>query len=306
MHAAKETLAKHIVKNKYLYLMLIPGLVYFGIFHYGPMYGILMAFKNFSVYQGIWGSPWVGWQHFETLLNNRDFHRIFRNSALLGVYKLIFTFPMPIILALLLNEIRLHWFRRSVQTVVYMPHFLSWVIVGVLVIEFLSPTRGILNEILHALFGTEPILFLSKKEYFRPILILSNIWKETGWGTIIYLAAIAGVDQHLYEAAKVDGANRFRCIWHVTLPCIMTTILIVFIIQIGYIIRNSFEQVFVLYNPLVYEVGDVFETYIYRVGLNDARFDYATAVGIFQSVIGLVLLVFANTLANRFGERGIY
>ncbi len=294
---------KYFLKNKYLYLLLLPGIAFYIIFRYVPMYGVIIAFKDFSIYKGIIQSPFNNFEHFKVLFQTEQFYRILRNSVLLGLLKLVFNFPAPIIVALLLNEIGRSWFKRSVQTIIYMPHFLSWVIVGGLVISFLDPTDGILNVILKKM-GKDSIFFLTEARYFRGILVLSNIWKEMGWGTIIYLSAITSINPQLYEAASIDGANRFRQMLNITLPCIMSTVIVILIINTGYILRNSFEQVFVLYNPLVYEVGDVFETYIYRVGLIKGDYGYSAAVGVFQSIVGMLFLLTTNKLANRFGEGG--
>ncbi len=300
----KRSLLKYISLNKYMYILLIPAIIYYIIFHYIPLGGLVIAFQDFNIFKGVFGSEFVGLEHFVRLFNTSDFYKIFRNTLILGIYKVVFIFPVPIIIALLLNEIRSTFFKRVVQTSIYMPHFFSWVIVGGLAIQFLDPTRGVINEIIKY-FGYESIHFMAEPEYFRGIVVLTSIWKEAGWGTIVYLAAISSVDPTLYEAAKVDGASRFRMIWNITLPSISTTVLMVFIINMGNVLKSSFEQIFVLYNPLVYEVGDVIETYVYRVGLIDRRYDFATAVGFFQSVVGLIFLLVANHLANKFGDRGI-
>lgn len=301
----KETLAAYLFKNKYLYMLLIPGVLYYIVFQYLPIYGITIALKDYNIWDGYWESEWIGFEHFRKLFTSEQFYRILRNSILLGTYKIVFSFPIPIILAILFNEMRVELFKRFVQTTVYLPHFFSWVIVGGLVIQILHPTTGALNELIRRL-GGEPIHFLIRKDLFRGILILSHIWKGAGWGTIVYLAAISGIDPNLYEAAIVDGAGRFRMMWYITLPSISNTILVVFIINMGYVLRNSFEQVFVLYNPLVYDVADVFETYVYRTGLLEVQFDYATAVGVFQSLVGMMFLLAANFLANKFGDKGIF
>lgn len=295
----------YINKYKAVYIMLLPAIVYYVIFHYAPLGGIVIAFKKYNIFKGIAGSPWVGFANFEKLFKSDQFYRILRNTLIFGFLKIIVVFPAPIILSLMLNEVRSTKVKRVVQTTVYLPHFFSWVIVGGLVTQFLDPTRGTLNEIIR-MFGGTPINFMAKPQYFRTIVTLSSLWKNTGWGTIVYLSAIAGLDQSPYEAAIVDGANRFQLIRYVTIPGIMMTICMVFIINMGNVLKNSFEQIFVLYNPLVYEVGDVIETYVYRTGLIDGRYDYSTAVGFFQSFVGLFFLMIANWLSNRISGKGIY
>lgn len=301
----KETLWQHIMKHKWMYIFLIPGVLYYLVFHYAPMYGIIIAFKDFNIYKGIMGSQWVGLEHFERLFKSSEFYTILRNSLVINVYKLVFGFPAPIIMALLLNEVRNVFFKRTIQTVIYLPHFISWVVVSGLVVSFLSPSSGVVNLILKNM-GFEPIFFLAKKEYFRGILVASGIWKEMGWGTVVYLAALTGVDPQLYEAARVDGASRWKQTLHITLPGISTTIVVLLLLRLGNILDNGFEQVFMLYNPAVYEVGDVFETYVYRMGLVDARFDFSTAVGLFKSVIGATLLLSTNYLSKKITDKGLY
>jgi len=295
----------NIKKYKYLYLLLLPGFVWYLIYKYLPMYGLIIAFKDFNFSKGILGSPWVGLKHFKFLFSYPDFYRILKNTILLNVYELLFAFPASIILALLLNEIRNMVFKRSIQTIVYFPHFLSWVVFGGIVIQILSPTSGFVNQILE-LFGLEPIYFMAESQYFRPIVILSLILKEAGWGAIIYLAALSGIDPQQYEAATMDGATRFQKLIYVTLPGIRNTIILLFILQIGRMMDYGFEQIFILYNPMVYDVGDVLSTYIYRIGLQDARFSVATAIGFFQSFIGLILIWVANTIARRTSNVSIW
>ncbi len=287
------------------YLLLLPALLFFLIFRYIPMYGLTIAFKDFVPFLGYWDSPWVGLENFKRLIGYRDFYLVFRNTLLISLYKLAFAFPVPVFLAILLNEIHTSWFKRSVQTVLYLPHFVSWVIMGSIVTMALSPSTGIVNNIIRA-FGGEPIFFMISTFWFRPIVVLSSIWKESGWGTIVYLAAIAGIDQQLYEAAIVDGASRFRRMWHITLPCIRSVVIILLIIRIGHILDVGFHQILVLYNPAVYDVADVFGTYVYRVGLSGGQFSFATAIGLFKSVFGLILVIGANKLAKAFGESGIW
>ncbi|WP_240489145.1 ABC transporter permease [Cohnella thermotolerans] len=287
-----------------LYLFLLPGVAYFIIFKYLPMYGIIIAFQDYSPFLGIAGSEFVGLKHFVRFFTDDEFVRVFRNTILISLYKLVFGFPVPILLALMLNEVRIRWFKKTMQTLVYIPHFFSWVIFGGIVIQALSPT-GIVNAILH-LFGMDPVLFLGHKEYFRSIVVISDILKESGWASIVYLAAIAGVDPTLYEAARMDGAKKWREIWHITLPGIRNTIIILLILRLGSVLELGVQQVFMLYNPLVYDVGDIIDTYVYRVGLTEQKYSFATAVGLFQSVVGLILIYISNGLSKRFGGGGLW
>lgn len=295
----------NIKKYKYLYLLQLPGFIWYLIYKYLPMYGLIIAFKDYNFSKGIFGSPWVGLKHFKFLFSYPDFYRILKNTVLLNIYELFFVFPASIILALLLNEIRNMFFKRTIQTVVYFPHFLSWVVFGGIVIQILSPTSGFVNQILD-FFGIEPIYFMSESQYFRPIVIISLIMKEAGWGAIIYLAALSGIDPQQYEAATIDGATRLQKLIYVTLPGIRNTIILLFILQIGRMMDYGFEQIYILYNPMVYDVGDVLSTYIYRIGLQDARFSVATAIGFFQSFIGFFLIWVANTIARRTSNVSIW
>ncbi|MBD7969192.1 sugar ABC transporter permease [Paenibacillus sp. Sa2BVA9] len=285
--------------------MLLPAILYYAIFHYYTMYGALIAFKQFSFSKGIMGSPWVGLTHFEYLFQLDKFWQVFENTVLISLYRLIFGFPLPLFVSILLFEVRNLFFKRSIQTVIYLPHFISWVIMGGLIINLLSINGGVINEVIRK-FGGESVGFLTDESYFRSVLVGSMIWKEFGWNTIIYMAALAGVNPSLYEAAVVDGASRLRRIWHITLPSIRSTIIILFILRIGSMMEAGFEQIFVLYHPGVYRVADIIDTYVYRIGLTEGKYSLSTAVGLFKSVINFVLLIVANRLARRFGERGIY
>lgn len=296
---------KYIGKKKYLYILLLPCIVFFFIFHYIPMYGVTIAFKDFSFSRGILKSPWVGFDNFSYMFGLKDFYKVFLNSLTLSFLRIIFGFPAPIILALLLNEMRGQIYKRFVQTVLYLPHFVSWVVIGGIIVNFLSPTWGIVNQILQGM-GYEPIFFMAKSEYFRPIIIISEIWKESGWGTIIYLAALAGINPELYEAAIVDGANRFQRLLYITMPCIKSTIITLLILRVGAIMGNGFEQIFVFQNISNLDVSEVFETYTYRVGMLGGRFAFSTTVGLFTSVIGMIMIFFSNKLAKITGENGIY
>ncbi|MGG1514376.1 ABC transporter permease subunit [Paenibacillus oryzisoli] len=296
---------RYVNRNKYLYILLAPCVLYFLIFNYVPMYGILMAFKDFNFSKGILGSPWVGWDNFRYMFGLSDFYNVFWNSLYLSFLRLVFGFPFPILLALFLNEIRSLAYQRAAQTLIYLPHFISWVVIGGILVNFLSPTWGIVNMVL-AKLGVEPIFFLADENYFRPIVVLSNIWKESGWGSIIYLATIAGINSELYEAASIDGANRRQKLWSITLPGIKSTIIVLFILRLGQMMGNGFEQIFVLQNPMNLGVSEVFETYAYRVGILGGRFSFGTTVGLFTSVIGLIFLLIGNKIAKLMKEDGIW
>ncbi|GIO87419.1 protein LplB [Paenibacillus faecis] len=296
---------KRLRRDKWLYILLTPGLLYFIIFKYVPMWGILLAFKNYQPFIGFWGSEWVGFEHFRTLFQNPDFVMLLRNTLVLSLYNLIFFFPAPIILALLLNEIRRALFKRTIQTLIYVPHFISMVIVASLCYVFLTTEGGAVNNLLYAVTG-QKIDFLASPEWFRPLIILQTIWKETGWGTIIFLAALAGVDMEQYEAAIVDGASRWRQLWHITLPSIRSTIVILLILRMGSILDNGFEQIYLMMNALNREVAEVFDTYVYTVGITQGAFSYSTAVGLFKALIGITLVLGSNWMAKKFGESGLY
>lgn len=288
-----------------LYLIMLPGLAYFIIFKYLPMGGIVIAFQDFSAFAGIRGSEWVGLTHFRNMFMDSEFYSVFKNTLLISLYKLVWGFPGPIILALMLNEVRNMLYKRSIQTLVYLPHFLSWVIIGGILINVLSPSTGIINQLL-GMIGLEPIFFLGSKEWFRTILVASDIWKEVGWGAIIYLAALSSIDPQIYEAAVVDGANKWKQLIHITLPSLMGTIVILFVLRLGSVLDVGFEQIFVLYNPLVYDVADVIETYVYRTGITQAQYSFTTAVGLFKSVISLILVVLANKAARKLGQDSLW
>lgn len=295
----------YLLKHWPTYSMIIPGLLFFIVFKYIPLGGSIIAFQDYNVFDGIAGSKFVGLKHFENLFTYPEFYRIFKNTLLISIYQLVFGFPAPIILALLLNEARKAVFKRTIQTILYLPHFLSWVIVGGLVINFLSPSTGLLNDLIK-LFGGESIFFMQEPGYFRTIVVSSGIWKEVGWGTIIYLAAMAGINPDLYEAAEVDGAGKMRQMWSITLPSLLPTIMVMLLLRIGNILDLGFEQIYILLNPLVTETGEVFDTYIYRIGLLGGQFSYTTAIGLFKSVIGFVMLVSANFISRKTTGNSIY
>ncbi|WP_407673181.1 ABC transporter permease [Paenibacillus alkalitolerans] len=290
-------------KDKWMYALLMPGLIYFIVFKYLPMWGVLISFQNYQPFVGFWNSEWVGFEHFRNFFTNPDFFRLLRNTFILAVYDLVFFFPAPIIVALLLNEVRIAVFKRLVQTFVYVPHFISMVIVASMTYVFLT-TGGVLNELITLATG-QRFNFLSDPAWFRPLIILQIMWKETGWGTIIFLAALASVDVEQYEAAIVDGATRFQRLIHITLPAISSTIVILLILRLGNFLDNGFEQIFLMTNSLNRSVADVFDTYVYFVGITQGAFSYSTAIGLFKSVVGIVLIYGSNWLAKRFGQEGL-
>lgn len=296
---------RYIWKNRYLYLLLIPCVVYFIIFNYIPMYGLILAFKNFKFSKGILGSAWVGLDNFKYLFGLDNFYSVLKNSLRLSLLRLVFCFPIPIILTLALNEIPIISYKRVSQTLLYLPYFISWVVIGGILVNLLSPSWGIVNNIIK-LFGGEPIFFLGKAKYFPGIVVVSNIWKNAGWDTIIYLAAVTSISPELYEAATIDGANRLQRIWHVTLPGIKSTITILLLLSIGNLMNNGFEQIYMLQNGSNMAISEVFETYSYRLGIINGRFSFATTVGMFSSVVGFVLLTIADRFAKMLGEEGIF
>lgn len=284
--------------------MLLPAIVFLFVFNYIPMYGASIAFKDFWITKGILGSPWVGFDHFEQLFKTDKFWQVFRNTIEINLLRLVFGFPAPILLAILLNEVRLKWFKRSIQTIVYLPHFISWVTISGIIFSLLS-NEGLVNKVITA-FGGDSVNFLTSNGMFRPLLVLSGIWKEIGWGTIIFLAALSGVNPDLYEAATVDGANRFKQIVHITLPSLLPIISILLILNFGSMMTGGFDQVFNLYNTMVYESGDVIDTYVYRIGLTQGKYSIATAIGLFLNVINFVLLIVVNSASKKMSGQGIY
>ncbi|OAS82682.1 MULTISPECIES: ABC transporter permease [Metabacillus] len=294
----KKNIWLKIWQHRVFYLFLLPGIVWFFIFSYIPMYGITIAFKDFNFVKGILGSPWAGLKYFEQFFNYYQAGEIIRNTIIISLMKLIIGFPMPIILALMLNEVRVAKFKRTVQTISYLPHFISWVVVVTLMQRILSPYGGPINELI-AVLGLDKIQFLGNLNYFYQLIIGSDIWKGVGWGAIIYLAAISGVDPQLYEAAKMDGANRFRQMWHVTLPSISGVMVILFILACGGIMSAGYEQLLLLNTPSTASIGTVLDVYVIKAGLEQGRFSYATAVGLFQGIIGLILIISANRISKK-------
>ncbi len=297
-------LRRDLKKNPYIYLLLLPVIAYYLIFMYQPMYGAQIAFKQYSPGKGIWQSSWVGFQHFTNFFNSYYFIRLLRNTLLLNVYNLAFGFPAPIILALLINEVKNSMFKRTVQTVTYLPHFISIVVICGIIVDF-SSKDGLINTIL-AGFGVHSIPFLTEPSWFRTIYISSGIWQEIGWGSIIYLSALASIDPQLYEACMVDGAGRFKQLWHVTLPGIVPTIIIMFILRMGRMMNVGADKVLLLYNPVTYETADVISTFVYRKGMLESNFSYSTAVGLFNSVINFSLLIGMNRLSRKFSETSLW
>jgi len=298
------TMARSIRKHYWLYIMCIPGIVYFFLFRYLPMWGILIGFQDYNIWMGFSGSPWVGFKHFVNFFNSYSFVQLMVNTLILSLYSIVFAFPAPIILALFLNEIRKNWFKRTIQTMVYVPHFISWVIVASISFMLLNST-GPVNGLI-ALFGGEPVAFLTNPGSFRSLIIIQTVWKEAGWGTIVFLAALSNVDVELYEAATVDGAGRFRQVWHITLPAIRSTIIILLILRMGNVLDNGFDQIFLMSNAGNRAVSDVLDTFTYREGIINGYFSYTTAIGLFKSIIGMVLILGTNKLAKVAGESGIF
>lgn len=301
----KKSLWRSLWRHKALYLMALPGIAYFIIFKYVPMGGLVIAFQDYSPFRGILGSPWVGFTHFIRFFSEDTFLMLLGNTVAVSGLLLLFAFPMPIVLALLLNEVRSKLFQRSVQTIVYLPHFMSWVIVVSLFYVMFTTDGGGVNNLLKA-WGFEAIPFLTDPAWLRPMYVIQEIWKTAGWGTIIYLAAMTAVDMQLYEAAEVDGAGRLLQTWHITLPAIRPTIVVMFILAIGDFLEIGFEHMFLVLNSLNRDVGEIFDTYVYTAGIQNGQFSYAAAVGMFKGVVGLILVVAANKLAKKLGEEGVY
>lgn len=299
-----QAVLKDLKSNKNIYIMLVPVLLFYLIFHYKPMYGAIIAFKDFSPMLGIWKSPWIGFEHFTEFLGSYNFWSVLRNTVLLSLYDLIFGFPAPIILALLLNEIRNALFKRAVQTITYMPHFISLVVICGMVKEF-TAADGIINDVL-AYFGGERISLLLKPEYFRTIFVSSGIWQHVGWASIIYLASLTSIDNEQYEAAMIDGAGRWKQLIHITIPGIMPTIVIMLILRLGQVMNVGFEKVILLYNPMTYDTADVISSYVYRKGLQEFSYSFSSAVGLFNSVINFCLVLSSNWISRKLNETSLW
>jgi len=293
-------------KNRWLYFLAMPGIIYFIMFRFVPMWGLTMAFQNFNSALGFLDSPWVGFQHFIDFFTHPNFYRVFRNTFLIALYNLVFFFPLPIILALMLNSVRLSAYKRTVQTITFLPNFLSWVVIASITHIMLTVEGGVINDLIVSLGGSE-IPFLTSQSWFRPIILLQTVWRDTGWGTIIFLAALSNVDPELYDAAHVDGANAWQRMWNITLPSISTVIVTLLILRMGTFLDTGFTQIFLMINSLNRPVGEVIDTYVYHVALGPqgGRFSYATAVGLFKSVIGVVLVLVSDRLAKKAGGTGI-
>ena len=299
-----QRLGREIRSQWILYLMIVPGIIYFAVFRYFPMYGAVIAFKDYQVLEGITGSPWVGFEHFQKMFQSTYFTNILTNTLLISAYRFFWGLPAGVLLALLINEVRWGPFKKGVQTITYLPHFLSWVVVyGVLMI-LLSPADGLLNKPIVA-WGGDPISFLADPNWFRSIVVGSSIWKEVGWSAILYLAALTSISPELYEAASVDGASRLRRIWDISLPSILPVVMLVSLLNLGNILSAGFEQIFLMYSPGTYKVGDIIDTWVYRNGIVGFQFEVGAAVGLFKGVIGMVLVVFCNWMARRLTGKGV-
>jgi len=295
---------KDFIRNRMLYLIVAPVVLFYILFSYVPMHGAIIAFKDFRPAMGIWGSPWVGFDHFVRFFNGPFVFRLIRNTFVLNIQMLVFGFPAPIILALLMNEMRNKFFKRSVQTITYMPHFISVIVVVGIIMDF-SLSTGAINDIV-VFFGGSRRNLMSDPNLFRPMYVISEIWQSAGWGTIVYLAALAGIDEQLYEAAMIDGAGRFRRLINITLPGILPTVVILFILRMGSMMSIGFEKILLMYNPATYETADVISTYVYRMGILQTNFSFATAVGLFNSVINFTLIIVANAVSRRVNETSLW
>ena len=282
-----------------IYLLLAPGMLLLLVFHYVPIGGIVIAFKDYSLFRGIAGSKWVGFDNFIYFLTDENFWRVFKNTLSINLMQILFGFPVPILFSLGLNELWSSKYKKVLQTVSYLPHFISWVVVAGIVTTVLSPSTGVVNFILRDVFGMEPVYFLGKQEYFRTIVIISNIWKSFGMTSVYYISTISSIDPELYEAAKIDGAGRWKQALYITLPALKTIIIVLLVLNIGNMVTIGFEQIFLLYNPLVYDVGDVISTYTYRLGIEQAQYSLTSAIGLTQSVINFILVFSANRLSRR-------
>ncbi|MQR94454.1 ABC transporter permease [Fictibacillus phosphorivorans] len=301
----KTTRRKKIMRNWDLYLFVLPCLLWFIVFKYVPMYGIQLAFKQYIPTEGIWGSPWIGFQHFTRFFESYQFWTLIKNTLSLSLWAFIFTFPVPIIVALLLNQLTSERYKKFVQTVIYAPHFISTVVLVGILFVFLSPTSGIVNHLI-VLFGGEPILFMARPEWFKPLYVISGLWQETGWATIIYLAALAGVSPALHEAAIMDGANKWQRIWHVDIPGIRPTIVILLILAIGNIMNIGFEKAYLMQTDLNKSASAIIPTYVYEIGLQRAQYSFAAAIGLFNSVINLIMLLLVNRIVRKLGGNSLW
>lgn len=301
----KDSLKKYIMKNWEFYLLLLPALIYFVVFHFIPMYGIQIAFKNYNPANGIFAGEWVGLDHFKRFLTSFNIKLLLKNTLVIQLYSLVAGFPIPIILALMLNELKNKYYKSFVQSVTYMPHFISTVVMAGMILAFLSPSTGIINKII-GLFGKGAVSFILIPDYFKHIFVWSGIWQTMGWSSIIFMAALSGVDPALYEAARVDGASRLRCIIHINLPSIMPTVIVIFILSVGRLMNLGYEKVLLLQNPMNMESSDIISTYVYRVGILDVQYSFSTAVNLFNSVINMILLFGTNFISKKAGQTGLF
>ena len=292
-------------RMRLLYLSLLPALLLLLVFNYVPIYGIVIAFKNFQSSRGILGSPWNNFENFEVLFGSFQFQRVMRNTVIISVQRIVFGFPAPILLALIINEFANSWWKKGIQSITCLPHFISWVVMAGILVEILSPQRGIIGY-LYTVLGRDAPLLLTNRSIFRPILIATDVWKEVGWGSVIYLAAISSIDPTMYDVARIDGAGRVRQATAITLPSLLPVITILFILRLSGILNAGFDQIFNLYNALVYEVADIIDTYMYRVGILSQEFEFATAAGLFKNVVGVALIVLVNAVIRRFSDHGIW
>jgi len=296
---------RQMLKYKHLYILFLPCLIYLIIFSYIPMCGIVLAFKDYSIKGGIFGSAWAGLENFRDLFSNPDFFKVTMNTVKISTYKLIFGFPVPILISLLLNELRSLRFKKTIQTIIFLPHFISWVILSGIIFSLFRVDGGIINELI-VLLGGERIPFLSDNRYFVTLLVVTTIWQGAGWGTIVYLAAITGIDPSFYEAATVDGASRWQKMWYITLPGITVAVTINLILQLSNVLSAGFDQVFNLYSAPVYETADIIDTYVYRNGIIEGKYEMATALGLFKSVIAFALIMISNFATKKMGGEGIW
>ena len=282
-----------------IYLLILPAALLLFVFHYLPIYGIVISFQDFSPFKGVLNSNWVGLKNFEHFLSDSNFWRVFKNTIIINLMQIIIGFPIPVMFAIFLNELWSNRFKKVVQTVSYLPHFISWVVAASIITSALSPSSGLINKFLEGAFGIEPIYFLAKEEYFRLIIVISNVWKELGMQSVYYIAALASIDTELYEAAKMDGAGKIKQTIHITLPGLRSIIIVLLVLKIGRMVTIGFEQIFLLYNPLVYDVGDVISTYTYRLGIEQTRYSLTSAIGVTQSVVNFILVYAANKAARK-------
>lgn len=302
----QKSTVQYMIQHKWLYILLLPGFLYLIMFRYIPMGGLIIAFKNYSPFIGIWDSPWVGFDQFKQFFSNNDFFKLLTNTLGISLMQLVFYFPAPIILSLFLNEVRHNGYKRVVQTLVYIPHFVSWVIVCSLTYQLFNVTDGVFNVIYKAMSGGQTFDILQNANTFWGLIVGQDIWRETGYGTIVFLAALSGVDQELYEAARVDGAGRWRLMWHITLPAIRSTIIMMLIMRVGSIMNTGYEQIFMMRNDLNLARAEVFDTYIFTKGIKSGMYSFSTAAGMFKSVVGMILVIIADKTAKFFGESGLY